>query len=103
VLVVPGIGADAENPRFARFAACGKGSGVERLSHDATGRCFPPPDSRAPQQPYFLGSSRCLSPLGGLQQISFIGLSFNLSDIAAEKIGDVVNVAPTGKKRYPGP
>jgi hypothetical protein len=29
VLVVPGIGADAEDPRFARLAACGKGGGIE--------------------------------------------------------------------------
>jgi hypothetical protein len=32
VLMVPGIGADAADPRFARLAACGEGSGVELVS-----------------------------------------------------------------------
>jgi hypothetical protein len=42
-------------------------------------------------------SGRCLSPLGGLQQIAFRGLSFNLRDFAGEKIRDLFDVAPTGK------
>jgi hypothetical protein len=33
VLVVPGIGADAKDPRAARLTACGNCSGVEFLSH----------------------------------------------------------------------
>jgi hypothetical protein len=32
VLVVPGIGTDAEDPRAARFAACGEGGGVELVT-----------------------------------------------------------------------
>jgi hypothetical protein len=32
VLVVPGIGTYAEDPRIVRLAACGKGSGVEPVS-----------------------------------------------------------------------
>jgi hypothetical protein len=32
VLVVPGIGADAEDTRIARVATCGKGGGVEPVS-----------------------------------------------------------------------
>jgi hypothetical protein len=35
LLVVPGNGADAEDPRAVRLAACGKGSGVEPVSHAA--------------------------------------------------------------------
>jgi hypothetical protein len=54
-------------------------------------------DSRTPPLPCFLGSGGRLSLLGGLRQIAFIGLSFNLRDIAAEKIGDVMDVAAPGK------
>jgi hypothetical protein len=42
-------------------------------------------------------SGRCLSPLGGLQQIAFRSLSFDLHDFATEKIRDVFDVAPTAK------
>ena len=35
MLVVPGIGAHAEDPRIARLTACGKGSGVELVSREA--------------------------------------------------------------------
>jgi hypothetical protein len=35
VLVVPRVGAHAEDPRIARLTACGKGSGVEPVSQDA--------------------------------------------------------------------
>jgi hypothetical protein len=38
VLVVPGIGTDAEDPQFARLTACGKGSGVEPASRNGRGR-----------------------------------------------------------------
>jgi hypothetical protein len=66
------------------------------LNKHATGRCFPSP-FQGRRRSCFLGSGGCPSLLGGLRQIESIGLSFNLRDTAAEKIGDVVDGASTGK------
>jgi hypothetical protein len=87
VLVVPGISADAEDPRIARLAACGKGSGVEPVIRGEAGSYSKASDVRSRRPASVRPCVTAKSPQQKLEHYRGVEYSLAMLDIDSKPFG----------------